>query len=143
MKVSKNFVIQEFVPEEIYFGFGDKSTWFVDPIIIKVAQFFRDRYGISITINDWHTGGKRNLSGCRPPSTKLGARLSQHKMGRAVDLKWKGLDPEAIRKDIKENQKEFLAVGLTAVEEGTDTWLYVDCRATGMNEIYFVPYWKK
>lgn len=143
MKVSKHFVIQEFVPKEIYDRFGDKSIWFIDPIIIRVAQFFRDRYNVSIIINDWHMGGKRTLSGFRPPSTKLGAGLSQHRFGRAIDLKWKGLDPETIRKDIKENQKEFLAVGLTTVEKGTDSWIHCDCRNTGMNEIYFVPYWKK
>ena len=59
MKVSKDFVIEEFVPEEIYQQFGDKSIWFIDPKIIRIAQFFRDRYGLPITINDWHNGGNK------------------------------------------------------------------------------------
>ena len=142
MRVSRNFVIQEFVPEDIYDVFGDRSIWFVDPIIIKVAQFFRDRYNVPIIINDWHIGGKRNLSGFRPPYVKLGAKLSQHRMGRAVDLKWEGLDPDKVRQNIKDNQEDFMAVGVTAVEESTDTWLHIDVRTTGLKEILFIPYWK-
>ena len=63
MKVSKNFILQEFVPKGMYEKYGDSCIWFIDNRIIEVAQFFRDRYGKPITINDWHKGGLRNHSG--------------------------------------------------------------------------------
>ena len=146
MKVSKDFVIEEFVPEEIYQQFGNQSTWFIDPHIIKIAQFFRDRYNLPITINDWHSGGLRQHSGFRQPDAGIGATLSQHKQGRAIDMKWLNqgkLTIDMIRDDIKQHQSEFMAVGVTTVEEGTETWLHVDCRYTTMDEILFVPFWHR
>ena len=147
MKVSNNFIAQEFVPKTIFDRFGANSIWFIDDRIIKVAQFFRDRYDLPITINDWHKEGKRTLSGFRPPDCEIGADLSQHKFGRGVDLKWLNQDflsIDDIREDIRKNQKKFFKAGVRAIEEGTDTWLHVDIRETGLkDEILFIGFWKK
>ena len=146
MKVSKDFVIEEFVPEEIYQQFGDKSIWFIDPKIIQIAQFFRDRYNLPITINDWHNDGLRKYSGFRQPHEDIGATLSQHRFGRAIDMKWLNqgkLTIDMIRDDIKQHQLVFMTVGVTTVEEGTETWLHADCRHTGLDKILFIPFWHK
>jgi len=144
MKVSNNFIIQEFIPPGIWDKFGESSIWFIDQRVITFAQFLRDRYGKAITINDWHSGGNRNQSGLRYWSTGVGASMSQHKFGRAGDLKWLQ-DPmvmDEIREDIKRNQQLFIRAGLTTVELGTETWIHGDCRWTNKNGIYFIPYYK-
>jgi hypothetical protein len=140
MKVSNNFTIQEFVPKAVYEQWGVSSMWFVDPRIISLAQFFRDHFGSSITINNWHTGGKYSERGFRLPDTKTGGALSQHKFGRAVDMSISGQTPETIFKEVKENENLFLAKGLTTVEnpEFTPSWFHVDIRVTGLNKLLVV-----
>lgn len=130
MKVSENFTLQEFIDRETYQRFGANSIWFIDQRIITIAQLVRDRFGVPVTINNWITGGKYNLSGFRPPSTKIGASLSQHKFGRAVDLKLKGVDPVELSQDIQENFEIYKKVGLTTIEnvEKTPSWLHADAR---------------
>ena len=147
MKVSENFLLQEFIPKSIYDRFGVNSIWFIDDRIIKVAQYFRDKYNLPITINDWHTGGNRQYSGFRPPDCEIGAELSQHRAGRACDLKFLGQDDisiDDIRENIRANQKEFYDIGLRAVEEGTDTWLHLSVQNTNLkDEILFIGFWSK
>ena len=140
MKLSKNFRLEEFVPRSVYETWGDNSIWFIDKRIVDIAQFFRDRYGLPITINDWHTGGSRQRSGLRSFNSGVGAPMSQHKFGRAIDMKWltTGLHMDDIREDIKNNQSTFLSCGLTTIENGTDTWIHADCRWTGLKRIKFV-----
>lgn len=46
-----NFKIQEFVPKELYNQYGAKSIWFVRPEMIKLAQFYRDWFGVPVTVN--------------------------------------------------------------------------------------------
>ena len=87
MIYAPNFVIQEFVPKEIYDIHFDNSIRLIDERIIILAQLFRTRYG-AITINNWHNGGQYHESGLRLFSTPTGAKYSQHKYGRAVDLKF-------------------------------------------------------
>ena len=55
-QASKNFLVEEFVPQKIYEKYGDASLWFVDPKIVKIAQLIRDYFGKSMTINNWHNG---------------------------------------------------------------------------------------
>lgn len=145
MVVSKNFILQEFVPESVWNKYSTNSTWFIDPRIIRIAQFLRDRYGLPATINNWHRGGEYNESGYRLPTTKTGASLSQHKFGRAIDIKF--LDKsnsfyDEIREDIKKHEEEFRKVGVTAVEEGTKSWIHLDCRFTTLDTILFLKFWK-
>jgi len=141
MKLSKNFRLEEFVPQGIWANFGKSSIWFIDKRIVDIAQFFRDRYGHEITINDWAFGGHRTGSGLRYWDTAVGAQMSQHKFGRAIDMKWLTYDMnmDVVREDIRQNEAEFMACGLTTVEEGTDTWLHADCRWTGLSQIKFIP----
>ena len=145
MRISKNFCIEEFVPPVVFKRFGAKSIWFIDKQVVTVSQFFRDRYGKSITINDWHTGGRRTLSGFRPPNSTVGANLSQHRFYKAADLKWlqDDMDMDEIREDVRNNWNLFQVHGLTTIELGTDSWIHADCRWTNSDKLYEVPYWKK
>lgn len=155
MKVSKNFDIREFIPKSIWSRFGTNSTWFVSEKVVKLAQFYKDFFtahykhndqsgkevdSVIITVNTWHykTGG-HEYRGFRPPNSRTGASLSQHKFCNAFDcdvhIKYtdgtrKEADYKYIHKVIKDNEEEFMSHGLTTLESVKDapTWLHSDCR---------------
>ena len=136
MKVSANFSLSEFIDKDTYRRFGTSSIWFIDQRIISIAQLLRDRVGLPITIN----GGQYNLSGFRPPSTKIGASLSQHRFGRAIDVKVKGMTPKEVSEEIIENFEIYKKVGLTTMEnvEFTKSWNHLDCRWTNQETLKIV-----
>ena len=140
MKISENFDLQEFVPKEVYAKFGDASLQFIDKRIVDVVQLLRDLTGKAVTVNNWHTGGKYNESGYRVPDTKTGAFYSQHKSGRAADVKVAGMTPKEVVALILKNKKSFMDLGLTTIEntDATPTWTHLDCRWTGLSDIKFV-----
>ena len=133
MKVSKDFILHEFIDPDTFKIFGDSSIWFIDPRIIQIAQFIRDKFQKAITINDWHQGGKYHLSGFRPGDTMIGATFSQHRYGRAIDIKIESLPnngANVLRNDIIENFQLYNNLGLTTIESGvfSQSWCHIDCR---------------
>ena len=138
MKVSKDFSLAEFLTPEIYELHPENGIWFLDPRIITIAQFIRDRYGKPVTINNYLDGGSYTNSGFRDPHCEIGAKLSQHKFGRAADFKVEDMDPEEIRKDIIRNFDQFRKFGLTTIEADTPTWLHADCRWTDLDTLFIV-----
>lgn len=139
-KLSKNFIIQEFVAEDIYKRFGSSSIWFIDKRIVELAQFLRDNFGKPVYINNWHKGGVRDESGYRLPNTSTGAEFSQHKFGRAIDLRIKDYTSEEIRQYIRDVFPALLEMGLTTIEKNTPTWVHIDCRETGTDVLKEVAY---
>jgi len=140
MKVAKNFELQEFVDPVTYMIRGQKSIELIDPRLIKLAQFFHDYFKVPITINNWQSGGQYKESGLRTWLSKTGAVYSQHKYGRAADLKLEGLEPEEVRKEIRRMWHEFKAAGLTTIEKDTPNWVHIDVRFTGLETLLEVPY---
>lgn len=132
MKLSTNFYLNEFVPRKIYERFTDKSIQFVDMRLVHLVQYIRDYFGHPITINNWADGGQYNESGFRDPQTGTGAELSQHKFGRAADLKFTGATVQEIYAYIMQNQQQFFDKGLRCMEaiDKTPTWLHIDIRET-------------
>jgi hypothetical protein len=139
MKVSNNFIIQEFIPPELYDDlikkYGENNDYlingfykFMSKDIVDVAQKIRDFLGKPMIINDWHTGGKFNYRGFRPydyftngiPTIKY----SQHQMGRAIDFHTYDLTAQEIRDLIIPMYKDL---GFSAIEEVVN-WIHVDCR---------------
>ena len=138
--ISEHFVIQEFVPKEIYNDFKNNSTWFINPNIVVVCEWLRVTLNKPITINNWHTGGNYNLSGYRTPTESTGAKLSQHKRGDAADIKVSGMSPKEVLRFIQANWKELRDLGLSTVEnpDFTPTWLHIDCRWTDLDTLLIV-----
>jgi hypothetical protein len=146
MKVSENFVLQEFICPEIYNAWGEKSIQFIDFNIIMFAQRLRDKYGKPLVINNWHTGGKYKDSGLRRFNSKTGAKMSQHRFGRAVDIKILlangTIDPkggERLREFVKKNYLGMFSDIITTIEADTEGWLHADCRYTGKASLLIVP----
>jgi len=58
--------------------------------------------------------------------------MSQHRFGRAIDLKVKGMKADEVREDIIQNFDIYKKVGLTTIEDGAfaPTWCHIDIRDT-------------
>lgn len=71
---------------------------------------------------------------------RIGSWWSQHKFMRAADPVFKNLTADKVRKEIIDNQEEFIAAGITTLESGqyAPTWVHMDRRPTGMQEILIV-----
>lgn len=135
IKVSNKFYLHEFVSKEIYASWGKRSVWFLDQRLFLLAQFFRDRFGETIINNNEY-----NYSGFREPECKVGAKLSQHRFGRAMDLKFKNATVQEVYKDVIENYDLYKRFGLTTLEniEKTPTWLHCDLRNVNQDELLIV-----
>jgi hypothetical protein len=140
MNISKDFTLAEFVPPSIYEKYLEKSVWFIDPRIVIMAQFIRDRFGKPITINNYLSGGNYQYSAFRDTACTIGAVNSQHRHGRAFDFRIKGITPEEVRQDIIKNFPAYRETGLTTIEADTDTWVHVDCRFTNQPTLLIVPF---
>lgn len=138
MRLTRNFLLQEFVPPQVFDVYGERSIWFLDQRLITLAQALRDDLGRPVIINNWHSKGRYKESGFRMPHTPTGGALSQHKFGRAVDIKVAGMVPEKVRQHLRDNFEIYHAFGLTTIEKDTTTWTHLDLRWTGLNELYEV-----
>lgn len=138
MRISPNFDIREFVHPDVWTRFGESSVWFLDRRLFSINQCLRDRFG-SLIINNWHFGGERVDSGFNP-NRDIGAEYSQHKFGRATDDQFRDATANEVRQDILKHQCYWLEMGLTTLESGdyAPTWVHLDTRYTGMNEILIV-----
>jgi hypothetical protein len=107
----------------------------MDYRILKTVDVIREFFGKPCTINNWHLGGSRTNSGYRTPLTATGARWSQHRFGRAVDMLIKDVDAETARKEILKEKNHFPYV--TVIEDKV-SWLHVDCRAVSGSDIVLI-----
>lgn len=128
MKLTKNFWLWEWVPESIYIMPGIRPEWFVDPDIVNLWQFVRDRYGKPVSINTWKSGGNLEQRGFRPPKSRTGASLSDHRFGRAGDGSSEAFTPAELRADIRKNSALYYSKGLRCVEKDTPTWSHLSTR---------------
>lgn len=138
--------MQEFIPSKEYYNImvyknsEDRFYRLVDPKIVSIAQFYRDYFGREVVINNWHTGGNFSLRGWRPQDTKIGARFSQHKLGKAFDCNIKGLSDREVYETILKNKELFYEKGVRRLEDirYTTGWLHTDIKETNELKI-FIP----
>ena len=140
MKISDHFSLEEFVPQGIFNQYGQKAQWFVDPRLITLAEAVRLFFAKPVTINNWHTGGQFNYRGFRDPDCTVGAKLSQHRMGRAIDINVAGMTPQEVYKAILGASAYFMGKGLTTMEDiaSTPTWCHLYIRQTNQSSILIV-----
>ena len=134
----EHFIIEELVDEKTFNDRGQKAFDLLEPKMLWTIDQLRKIYG-SITINNWKWGGQFQYSGFRPKHCLTGAAYSQHRLGKAFDLKFKDHEPAKIREDIRNNPDREEFKYITCVEEDTPTWLHIDCRGI-KNRILWVPY---
>ncbi len=137
MKISDHFHLEELVPKAIFEQYGARSKWFIDPQLIVAIEWIRTRYGKAMTINNWSNGGSFQNRGFRTPTTTVGARLSQHKFGRAADFNIDGMTSQEVFTDLVgiSEQLPFTTIENVAY---TPTWSHIDCRWTGGDSLLIV-----
>jgi hypothetical protein len=109
--------------------------------IILGLQKLREVAGVPFTINNWVKGGSFDERGLRLPNTRTGARWSQHKYGRAIDIDPVGISVAELFQIAKDNEKLFIEnQWITTIENiaFTKSWLHIDCRYTGRSEFLIV-----
>lgn len=52
MDISKNFILQEFMPPDMISTYGKNCRWYIRKQIIDLAQFYREWFDVPVYIND-------------------------------------------------------------------------------------------
>jgi hypothetical protein len=128
----KYFALNEVIPATIIAERGERAWQLMDDRILMGADWLREKFGPAI-INGRFNGKVFTESGLRDPfdTTSKSAKWSQHKFGRAVDMKFLKVTPKEVYDYIIRNPGEARANGITTLEDiaFTGTWLHCDCRA--------------
>jgi len=127
-----HFGIKELVPKSLYNKYSSRGDNFLfqvvfDERLLRVIDTIREEFG-SMTVNNWSWGGPFQYRGIRPPDCTVGAALSQHRFGRAVDMSPKNISPDDMRKQIIDDQNSDKWKDIGGLEMGI-TWFHVDVRA--------------
>lgn len=125
MRLTKDFILQEFIHPDIFECVGKRSADFLHPLLAPTIQLLRDKFG-KIVINNWQWGGAFVNSGLRVPNGKVGARFSAHKFGCGGDCKFEDIEPIEVQNYIIMHPDKFTAI--TRLENAlvTKTWLHVE-----------------
>lgn len=125
----KYFALNEVVPSEIIAQRGEQAWNLMDDRILMAADWLREKFGPAV-INGKFGGKVFRESGLRDPFTTTGAKFSQHKFGRAVDMKFTKTSVKEVYDFILANQAEARANGITTLENiaFTPSWLHLDVR---------------
>lgn len=126
----KHFMLEELVSKIAFEQARADILWFAfDERILITIERIRRRYG-KMLVNTWYWGGEHQYRGYRSPGCLVGATLSQHRFGRAIDLEPISVSTEEIRHDILGRfggKPSIVFEYVTAVELDTP-WLHIDCR---------------
>jgi hypothetical protein len=132
MYIPQHFGIKELVPEYVYDEYKSRGDNFLfqvvfDERLLRLIDEVREIFG-PMTICDWSWGGQSNYRGFRPRYCDVGAVLSQHRFGRAVDMIPKDTSPGHMRKKIidDQNSDRWKVVGGLEMDI---TWFHIDVRA--------------
>lgn len=130
----KHFTLAQLVDPHFLTTPEDEVWAMLDENALRAIDALRDKFG-PLLIN----GRGYTESGLRRPDTKTGAKFSQHKMGKAFDIK-PGDYHVTVRKMynwIIANQSDAYAMGIRRVEgyaytsRGSVPWLHIDSKDTG------------
>ena len=121
---SPYFKIQELVPQSVYDDLGEDAIGQIDKDALTMLHRLRQKFG-PITVNDWLFGGKNHYRGFRPSYCEIGAKYSQHRLGKAFDCTFRDVTTEEVRDFIRNNPLKFDCI--TGMELGTPH-LHFDCR---------------
>jgi len=131
-KLTTNFALEEMVHPTIFNTIGDRAADFLNVNLAPTAQFLKEfltehlGHNESITVNDWAWGGNFKSSGLRLPAGLVGAKLSAHRFGTAIDCKFKHLTPVEVQDLIMSNQDKFIFISRMENAKVTKTWLHLE-----------------
>lgn len=96
------FNITEFVPKEVYESKTVNPFWLISPYLLWTADQIRIRYRKPVYINTWAFGDKNNFNyrGYRQPGCAVGALLSMHRLGLAMDFNVEEMTSIEVQNDL-------------------------------------------
>ena len=121
------FKTQELIDPKLYKILGDEAIKLLNPEALVALINLREFFGAPVTVNNWHIGGSFQYRGYRSLDCKVGAKLSQHRLGNAFDCDIKGYTAEEARQKILANQDHLLLRSITRLEAGT-SWVHFDLK---------------
>lgn len=113
----------ELVSKDIFDIYGIDSYNFLAPELLETLDLIREFFESPIIVNNWHFGGSFQNRGYRHPFCRVGARLSQHKFGRAVDFHSPVYDAHFVRGEILNNPNLFPHI--YRMEKNVN-WVHID-----------------
>ncbi len=131
--IPKYFTINELFPPSMIRRFPEKFLWgLFNPDLLRDLDAIRDFFGkpVFVNYNGMHCRGYRDCKDCKT----VGASLSMHRFGGAVDFNIEGLTAEETRRVIVENQNLFTSI--RRMERGVN-WVHIDISPTGKEWIVF------
>lgn len=138
---SKYFKIQELVSKAVYEKYGEKSWEFIDERLIKTLDLLREHFNKPITVNNWIFGGNLHQRGLRANKdeivkSKSDYYISQHCLGKAVDLNVKGMTAQEVYEEILKNKSKFPLISRIENIKNTPTWVHIDVANTDEFKIF-------
>lgn len=131
----KHFRPPELLPPSLYEASGASALIVMDARILFDLDRIREYYGRPLTVNNWHLGGPFSQRGFRN-ANNTGAKLSQHRFGRAIDFDINGIPAEQFRTDVKAGKLASVLTYVTRIEIDT-SWVHIDCASVPGTEIVF------
>ncbi|MFQ3202102.1 MAG: hypothetical protein ACI87I_000398 [Pseudoalteromonas tetraodonis] len=122
-----SFIFQELVPKATFELFNDTPLFLIhlfDDRALRMLQKLRDKFG-PCTVNNWFFDGANQYRGYRPLDCTIGAKRSQHKLGKAFDCSFKNFTAQQVRDYVLAHPQEFPYI--TAIE-GQVSWFHFDVR---------------
>ena len=119
----KHFSVYELVDQETFELLGNNAQLLFDQDLLRDIDTLRENINRKCTINDWYWGGKFSQSGYRTLKSVVGSKTSQHRLGKAFDLKFEKITAEEVRKHIIANKHLYPAI--MRLERGV-SWIHLD-----------------
>ena len=137
----RNFKTYELVSKEVYELLGEEAIKLMDARFLQnidqlCTDLKRDLGVTTVIVNDWKWGGKYNQSGYRELISDVGSAGSMHRVGSALDLKFKGCTAKEALEYLVENNRNYLGIKRAEDVMVTKTWLHLDSKETGRSTLY-------
>jgi hypothetical protein len=128
MKISNNFIVQEFIPKKIYDIHGNLSKRYINEKLVNIAEIIRAFYKKAVIINNYHIGGEHDNRALRLPGDPYYKLTSDHSHWLAFDFEVEGVQSLQVQKDIIKNQalnENLVDAGATGIEINTIGWTHL------------------
>lgn len=143
VKLSEHFWLHEFFSKDMCMTNSViYLQMLIDPRIIRIMEKIRTDFDRSVYVNGWYYGLAMEYRGFREPSSPYYSPGSAHSFGQAVDYHITGIGPKEMRQYLLDNEKDFMLLGLTRIENPDHTttsgtgWTHIDVKHTGKDHIH-------
>lgn len=130
----------EVVDKKTFSRWGYASYRFINPNILKAADWLRERLG-KITVNDWKWGGNSQWRGLRTTDSDYYLQYSAHSFGDALDISFQDHSAQYVRDYIVEHWDEFVEeTGITSITLEKDvSWVHISAQNNKQGINFFSP----